>query len=69
MSDDRLLTAAEVGELLSVPESWVREQTRRPTPRPCLTYASVAMCASIAPRCWTGSPTSAADSGASTRRR
>lgn len=28
MSDERLLTAAEVGERLSVPESWVREQTR-----------------------------------------
>ena len=25
---DRLLTAAEVGELLSVPESWVRRETR-----------------------------------------
>lgn len=27
---DRVLTAADVAELLSVPESWVREQTRRP---------------------------------------
>ena len=27
---ERLLTAEEVGELLSVPTSWVREQTRRP---------------------------------------
>ena len=26
--NDRLLTAAEVAELLSVPETWVREQTR-----------------------------------------
>jgi len=25
---DRLLTAAEVAELLSVPESWVRRETR-----------------------------------------
>jgi excisionase family DNA binding protein len=25
---DRLLTAAEVGELLTVPESWVRRETR-----------------------------------------
>ena len=25
---DRLLTAAEVAELLSVPESWVRQETR-----------------------------------------
>ena len=25
---ERLLTAAEVGELLSVPESWVRRDTR-----------------------------------------
>lgn len=29
MSSDRLLTAAEVAELLSVPESWVREATRQ----------------------------------------
>jgi excisionase family DNA binding protein len=28
---DRLLTAAEVAERLSVPESWVREQTRAGT--------------------------------------
>jgi excisionase family DNA binding protein len=27
---DRLLSAAEVGEFLGVPESWVRAQTRRP---------------------------------------
>lgn len=27
---DRLLEAKEVAELLSVPETWVREQTRRP---------------------------------------
>lgn len=27
--DDRLLTAAEVADLLAVPESWVREHTRR----------------------------------------
>jgi excisionase family DNA binding protein len=27
---DRLLTATEVAELLAVPESWVREQSRRP---------------------------------------
>jgi excisionase family DNA binding protein len=26
---ERLLTAAEVAELLAVPESWVREHTRR----------------------------------------
>lgn len=26
---DRLLTAAEVAELLAVPESWVREATRQ----------------------------------------
>lgn len=26
--EDRLLTAAEVAELLNVPESWVREHTR-----------------------------------------
>ena len=26
--NDRLLTAAEVAELLSVPESWVRQETR-----------------------------------------
>lgn len=25
---DRLLTAAEVAELLSVPESWIRQETR-----------------------------------------
>jgi excisionase family DNA binding protein len=25
---DRLLTAAEVAEMLSVPESWVRQETR-----------------------------------------
>jgi excisionase family DNA binding protein len=28
MSDDRLLTAGEVAELLQVKESWVREHTR-----------------------------------------
>ena len=28
MESDRLLTAAEVAELLSVPVSWVREHTR-----------------------------------------
>ena len=28
MGSDRLLTAAEVAELLSVPVSWVREHTR-----------------------------------------
>ena len=28
MSTDRLLTAGEVAELLAVPQSWVREQTR-----------------------------------------
>jgi excisionase family DNA binding protein len=28
-SSDALLTAAEVAELLAVPESWVREQTRQ----------------------------------------
>lgn len=28
MSDDRLLTADEVGEVLSVPVSWVREHLR-----------------------------------------
>jgi excisionase family DNA binding protein len=28
MSDDRLLTAQEVADLLNVPESWVREATR-----------------------------------------
>jgi excisionase family DNA binding protein len=28
MSGDRLLTAAEVADLLSVPESWVRAETR-----------------------------------------
>jgi excisionase family DNA binding protein len=28
LADQRLLTAAEVAELLSVPESWVREHTR-----------------------------------------
>jgi excisionase family DNA binding protein len=28
MSDERLLTAEEVAELLSVPESWVRAETR-----------------------------------------
>ena len=28
MSDERLLTAREVAELLAVPESWVREATR-----------------------------------------
>jgi len=27
---DRLLDAAAVAEFLNVPESWVREQTRRP---------------------------------------
>ncbi len=27
---ERLLEAKDVAELLSVPESWVREQTRRP---------------------------------------
>ncbi len=27
---DRLLEAKDVAELLNVPESWVREQTRRP---------------------------------------
>ena len=28
MSDDRLLTAAEVADRLAVPETWVREHTR-----------------------------------------
>jgi excisionase family DNA binding protein len=28
VSDDRLLTAPEVAEMLSVPEGWVREHTR-----------------------------------------
>jgi excisionase family DNA binding protein len=28
VSDDRLLTAAEVADLLSVPESWIRRETR-----------------------------------------
>jgi excisionase family DNA binding protein len=28
LTDQRLLTAPEVAELLSVPESWVREHTR-----------------------------------------
>jgi excisionase family DNA binding protein len=28
VTDDRLLTAGEVAELLSVPESWVRQETR-----------------------------------------
>ena len=28
MNGERLLTAAEVAELLSVPESWVRQETR-----------------------------------------
>ena len=31
MSTDRLLTAREVAQLLSVPESWVREATRQNT--------------------------------------
>ncbi len=29
MTDDRLLTAPEVADLLAVPESWVREATRQ----------------------------------------
>ena len=28
MSSDRLLTALEVAELLAVPETWVRQETR-----------------------------------------
>jgi excisionase family DNA binding protein len=28
MTSDRLLTAAEIAELLAVPESWVRRETR-----------------------------------------
>ena len=31
IDDDRLLTAAEVAELLNVPVSWVREHTRSGT--------------------------------------
>ena len=27
-AEDRLLTAAEIAELLTVPESWIREHTR-----------------------------------------
>jgi excisionase family DNA binding protein len=33
--NERLLTAAEVAELLSVPESWVRQETRAGR-MPCL---------------------------------
>jgi excisionase family DNA binding protein len=35
VSGDRLLTAAEVAELLAVPTSWVREQSREGD-LPCL---------------------------------
>jgi excisionase family DNA binding protein len=35
VSDDRLLSAAEVAERLSVPESWVRQETRAGR-MPCL---------------------------------
>jgi excisionase family DNA binding protein len=31
VNDDRLLTADEIAELLSVPPTWVREQTRTGT--------------------------------------
>jgi excisionase family DNA binding protein len=36
MSPDRLLTAAEVAELLAVPERWVRDHTRSGL-LPCVT--------------------------------
>ena len=37
MSGERLLTAGEVAELLSVPETWVRAETRKPNGLPHLT--------------------------------